>query len=314
MGCGLRNYNLERLQEDLASQVKWGPRQQAKISHFDMSRGRERKVEDDTVLSAAFSELKDEKKLFLFVDVVEKETESAVTLVESINDLVGTHGSGGVQYIANVGPAIESSNVGTSGPVGAAIESSAEEGIAHVVDWDSLEIIPIPEDRIGAALAVMDDDAMYKLLGLQAEDDKAENDGLEAENDGLEAENETNVAEEDLQEAELPVHDLIPGEEAVVYDRENPPMKVGTIYASMPEFRAAVKQHAIKGQFELGTEKSCKDLYRGYCKASSCKWHIVARMMIHNKPQVKVRTLCVIFPFVAHNKIYKSCSLHFCSL
>ena len=87
-----RNYNLERLQEDLASRVKWGPRQQAKISHFDMSRGRERKVEDDTVLSAAFSELKDEKKLFLFVDVVEKETESAVTLVESINDLVGTHG------------------------------------------------------------------------------------------------------------------------------------------------------------------------------------------------------------------------------
>jgi len=51
---------------------------------------------------------------------------------------------------------------------------------------------------------------------------------------------------------------VIPGEEAVVYDREDPPMYVGTIYTTIHEFRAAGKQHAIKEQFELGTEKSCK--------------------------------------------------------
>ena len=63
------------------------------------------------------------------------------------------------------------------------------------------------------------------------------------------------------------------------YDRENPPIKVGSTYASMSEFRGAVRQHAIKEQFELGTEKSCTERFRGYCKANGCPWAIVARLM-----------------------------------
>jgi len=51
---------------------------------------------------------------------------------------------------------------------------------------------------------------------------------------------------------------------------EDPPMKFGTIYASMNEFRAIVRQHAIKGQFQLGTKKSYKVKFRGYCKATGC--------------------------------------------
>ncbi|KAG6407804.1 hypothetical protein SASPL_130803 [Salvia splendens] len=41
----------------------------------------------------------------------------------------------------------------------------------------------------------------------------------------------------------------------------------------------AVKQHAIKTQFEIGTEKSNSNLFRGFCKAKSCLWSIVARWM-----------------------------------
>jgi len=61
----------------------------------------------------------------------------------------------------------------------------------------------------------------------------------------------------DLQDAELLVDDHILGEGSVLYDRENPPMKVGTIYASMNKFGAAMRQHAIKEQFQLAIEKSC---------------------------------------------------------
>jgi len=60
---------------------------------------------------------------------------------------------------------------------------------------------------------------------------------------------------------------------------ENPPIKVGSTYASMSEFRGAVRQHAIKEQFELGTEKSCTERFRGYCKANGCPWAIVARLL-----------------------------------
>jgi hypothetical protein len=40
-------------------------------------------------------------------------------------------------------------------------------------------------------------------------------------------------------------------------------MDVGAIYPSMPEFRLAVRQHAIVGEFELHSEKSDKKRFRG---------------------------------------------------
>ncbi|KAL1554010.1 hypothetical protein AAHA92_14615 [Salvia divinorum] len=51
----------------------------------------------------------------------------------------------------------------------------------------------------------------------------------------------------------------------------------------------AVKQHTIKTQFELGIEKSNQTLFRVYCKAKSCQWSIVARLMKDEK-QIKVST------------------------
>jgi hypothetical protein len=45
----------------------------------------------------------------------------------------------------------------------------------------------------------------------------------------------------------LLVDDVIPREEAIDYDRDDPPMHVGAIYKTMREFWAAAKHHAIKG-------------------------------------------------------------------
>jgi hypothetical protein len=129
----------------------------------------------------------------------------------------------------------------------------------------------------------MDEDAMYEFVGLRAEDQRAEQARMAAE---------INLDDVDLQDAEMLVDDRIPGEDSVLYDREDPPMKVGTIYANMNEFRAAVRHHAIKGQFELATEKSCKDLFRGHCKHEGCPWSIIARLMA-DKVQVRVLTLFI---------------------
>ena len=41
-------------------------------------------------------------------------------------------------------------------------------------------------------------------------------------------------------------------------------MSVGTLYPSMPQFRLAVKQHAIVKEFELGTEKSDPERFRDF--------------------------------------------------
>jgi hypothetical protein len=43
-------------------------------------------------------------------------------------------------------------------------------------------------------------------------------------------------------------------------------MEVGTMYPTMEEFKLAVQQFAIK-EFHLGVEKSCKTIYRAFCKS-----------------------------------------------
>jgi len=205
------------LEKDLAARINWGSGHQLVVSEFDMSRDGQRKLLNDTDLSLAFAERKNERKMMLLVGVVDKPTE---------------------------------------------------------IDWDSLQITPLIVDQIGAPMPVIDDDTIYEFLGLRAEDERVEQARATA------AEKGKQIALEPVDE--LVVDDHVPGEDSVLYDRESPPMEEETIYASMPEFRAAVKHHAIIKKFELGTEKSCKSVFRGYCKANRCPWSIVARLM-HNK-------------------------------
>jgi hypothetical protein len=49
----------------------------------------------------------------------------------------------------------------------------------HVIDWDNLGIVPIAEENIGSAAALMDEDATYEFLGLRAEDERAEREKIE---------------------------------------------------------------------------------------------------------------------------------------
>ena len=65
------------------------------------------------------------------------------------------------------------------------------------------------------------------------------------------SEDEEEVDEED--EYEEKSHHQIVG-----YDEDNPPMKVGSIYPTMAEFKLALCQHAIKHEFEFKTEKSSR--------------------------------------------------------
>ncbi|CAO2204399.1 unnamed protein product [Urochloa humidicola] len=259
-----RCYTLGDLEKDIGSRVKWGSRQQIVMYEYEVGSGGERKLVDDKALSFAFSNHQIDKRMFVFVEVEEKHAE-----------LISKSGVTEMADNGNFSAAAVSSNEPAIG--------SNEPADGHVIDWDSIVIDPIPDDQIGSIYSVMDEDAMLEFLGLKA-DDERDDDRTEATRLAAEEENEIDM---DLEGAELPVDDYIPGEQTVIYDREDPPMEVGTIYASMNEFRAAVRQHAIKEQFELGTQKSCKDLFRGYCKADSCKWSIVARLM-SDKKQVRV--------------------------
>jgi hypothetical protein len=86
------------------------------------------------------------------------------------------------------------------------------------------------------------------------------------------------------------VSDELPCEEELQYDEKNyapnveydpldPPMVVGSSYASMPEFRLAICQYAIKHEFEFNTVKSAPNRFRAYCARrdlDNCPWWIFA--------------------------------------
>jgi hypothetical protein len=63
-------------------------------------------------------------------------------------------------------------------------------------------------------------------------------------------------------ESELEADQKLVGHEAghlpnMEYDKEDPPMAVGSTYPSTTEFELALSQHAIKHEFEYNTEKKC---------------------------------------------------------
>jgi hypothetical protein len=66
------------------------------------------------------------------------------------------------------------------------------------------------------------------------------------------------------------------------YDRDNPPMEVGSTYPNIEEFRLALSQHAIKNEFEYNMKKSEPDRYTTYCsikREDKCPWRIHASII-----------------------------------
>lgn len=59
----------------------------------------------------------------------------------------------------------------------------------------------------------------------------------------------------------------------------------------MKEFRIAMRQYAIKHEFELGIEVTSTTRYVGYCKGGDCPWRIYAREEKKGLPTIVVVVL-----------------------
>jgi hypothetical protein len=69
--------------------------------------------------------------------------------------------------------------------------------------------------------------------------------------------------------AAIPIFQHLLGER-VLFDRNNPVMEPGSLYANMKEFRLAMRQYAIGKEFELVVEATDRMRYRGYCRGEEC--------------------------------------------
>jgi hypothetical protein len=55
-----------------------------------------------------------------------------------------------------------------------------------------------------------------------------------------------------------------------------PTIAVGITFGDGDTFKKAIRQYAIKGEYEIAAPYSESTRYRGYCKAERCKWKIHA--------------------------------------
>jgi hypothetical protein len=71
-------------------------------------------------------------------------------------------------------------------------------------------------------------------------------------------------------------------------DWRDPVMALGSRYKDMAIFWPAMRQYAIKKEFELGIEITSTTRYRGYCQGSNCSWKIHAWVDAIRSPTVIV--------------------------
>ena len=155
-------------------------------------------------------------------------------------------------------------------------KQAAAKNVAE--DEDRYLCNPVPEnEHVG-----VDDEVMY-LEKIPCEDRNMamivhkdqDKEKVESEDeDELEIESGTEL--EDDQELVGHEAEHIPNRE---YNKEDPPMVVGSTYPSMAEFKIALSQHAIKREFEYNTEKSAPSRFRAYCsrrEEDNCPWRLHA--------------------------------------
>jgi len=154
-----------------------------------------------------------------------------------------------------------------------------------IIEWSKL-VISHAEEGDGDAEAVLDEDALYEALGLRTDDARAGTSTGETMTAFVHVHDPE--VEHEMREAAMAVDDDELSEPVRGWDKEDLDMSVGTLYPNMVEFRMAVKQHAIVHEFELGTEKSDKTRFRGFCRAEGCPWKIRARTQADKTVRVQI--------------------------
>jgi glutathione peroxidase-family protein len=64
----------------------------------------------------------------------------------------------------------------------------------------------------------------------------------------------------------------------MTYDRDNPKIKVHSIFIDKDAFMLLMKQYAIKWEFETFIVHSDKNRYKAKCADSECDWKIYPKI------------------------------------
>jgi hypothetical protein len=102
---------------------------------------------------------------------------------------------------------------------------------------------------------------LFELLDSEADGDVEDDECVGLEDDLL---------VEDARDCETIIH---------ASNLENPTIEVGVTFGDGDTFKKAIRQYAIKGEYEIAAAYSESTRYRGYCKVERCKWRIHASQL-----------------------------------
>jgi hypothetical protein len=172
-----------------------------------------------------------------------------------------------------------------------------------VFDWASMVLGGLWEEE--GRRDVPSETQMYSQLGLIEEDEAEENRRDEALRGGTTNFDESDHVDSGDQNTDQPCEDYLPDEKRAKYDKINPSMQPSSLFPNMKEFRIAMRQYAIKHEFELGIDVTSTTRYVGYCKVGDCPWRIYAREEKKGLPTIVVSN----FPFYVSNNFSIFCCL-----
>ena len=251
-------YSLAQFHDKMATKIIWGPGQTLSIWVLDSDSGSEWKIRRDEQWQKMIEEKWEERMAYITVEVTTK-------------DGYETNNSGiPMSDVTNVDASYARANSEGMADTCTSLAQDGDEAVP--VDWATLTIIQ-EEAEDGEANAIADEDVVYEAMGFQEAHEKAE----EAAREEIPIPTISKELEREMEDAAITVDDTAPTEPMEDWDKEFPDMSVGIHYPCMDDFRMAVRQHAIVKDFELGTEKSDKKRFRGFCKAAGCPWIIRAR-------------------------------------
>ncbi|EAZ12043.1 hypothetical protein OsJ_01924 [Oryza sativa Japonica Group] len=142
-----------------------------------------------------------------------------------------------------------------------------EEGI--YLDEEEAVVGHADETRDEGAVNEVSEDESWATSEDESED--------ASEDDGVNESEDESMASDGMPE-HIPI---------ATYDKNDPPMIVGSVYPNINEFRLAIAQHAIKKEFEYNIIRSEPGQFTASCAAKGCKWRIHASVVADGVTMMK---------------------------
>lgn len=282
-------FNLIALTDEIKEHFEWGTNQKASMLYLD-STGQYLPLTSD----AALRSLVDSN--FLFREI------SVLVRVEDIVEVADADGNGNANCNGGDGPGGDGSGgdgsgADVNGGDGNDGDGSGADGDGNVVvgekemqqkassKWQAMfwDDTPIsnPEDPEDEPIGV-NEKHLYGVVDLESQKE-----GTSGKKTDKEGSSGNEVATQDVPndfdpqhvpEEEVPVDEIGNVVPLFVHNRENPTFVVDATFPNGEAFKLAMRQFAIKGEFEVNVSHSSKARYIAKCaKTKDCTWRIYAR-------------------------------------